>query len=121
MEFHQLKYFVAAAEELSMSRAAERVHVSQPALSRQIRLLEEEMGLQLFDSDTALITLTAAVLLGAGFVQLAVPALLLRRHGCLPMPRLPGRGDPARQVFANMVPIVIGSSIRSSGRPSALR
>ena len=49
MEFHQLRYFVAAAEEQSMSRAAERVHVSQPALSRQIALLEEELGTTLFD------------------------------------------------------------------------
>lgn len=34
MEFHQLRYFVAAAKEMSMSRAAERVHVSQPAPRR---------------------------------------------------------------------------------------
>lgn len=60
MEFHQLRYFVAAAEELSMSRAAERVHVSQPALSRQIRLLEEEIGLQLFDRIKQRIHLTEA-------------------------------------------------------------
>lgn len=60
MEFHQLRYFVAAAEELSMSKAAERVHVSQPALSRQIRLLEEEIGLQLFDRIKQRIHLTEA-------------------------------------------------------------
>jgi len=60
MEFHQLRYFVAAAEELSVSKAAERVHVSQPALSRQIRLLEEEIGLRLFDRIKQRIHLTEA-------------------------------------------------------------
>jgi len=60
MEFHQLRYFVAAAEELSVSKAAERVHVTQPALSRQIRLLEEEIGLRLFDRIRQRIHLTEA-------------------------------------------------------------
>lgn len=60
MEFHQLRYFVAAAEELSISRAAERVHVSQPALSRQIRLLEEEIGSELFHRIKQRIYLTEA-------------------------------------------------------------
>ncbi|MFD2255108.1 LysR family transcriptional regulator [Luteolibacter algae] len=60
MEFHQLRYFVAAAEEMSISRAAERVHISQPALSRQIRLLEEEIELLLFDRIKQRIHLTEA-------------------------------------------------------------
>ena len=60
MEFHQLRYFVAAAEEMSMSRAAERVHVSQPALSRQIALLEGEIGVMLFDRVRKRIQLTEA-------------------------------------------------------------
>jgi DNA-binding transcriptional LysR family regulator len=60
MEFHQLRYFVAAAEEMSMSRAAQRVHVSQPALSRQIALLEEEIGVLLFDRIRKRIHLTEA-------------------------------------------------------------
>ena len=40
MEFHQLRYFIAAAEDLSISAAAKRLHVTQPALSRQIAVLE---------------------------------------------------------------------------------
>jgi len=60
MEFHQLRYFVAAAEEMSMSRAADRVYVSQPALSRQIALLEEEIGVMLFDRIRKRIHLTEA-------------------------------------------------------------
>ena len=60
MEFHQLRYFVAAAEDLSISRAAEKLHVSQPALSRQIKLLEEELGLKLFDRIKQRIHLTEA-------------------------------------------------------------
>jgi DNA-binding transcriptional LysR family regulator len=60
MEFHQLRYFVAAAEEMSMSRAAGRVHVSQPALSRQIALLEDELGVLLFDRIRKRIHLTEA-------------------------------------------------------------
>ncbi|MEM7699318.1 MAG: LysR family transcriptional regulator, partial [Verrucomicrobiota bacterium] len=60
MELHQLRYFVAAAEELSMTRAAKRSHVSQPALSRQIALLEEEIGVFLFDRIRQRIHLTDA-------------------------------------------------------------
>ena len=60
MEFHQLRYFVAAAEELSISRAANRLHVTQPALSRQVAVLEEELGVALFDRIKKRIHLTEA-------------------------------------------------------------
>ncbi|HVO87614.1 MAG TPA: LysR substrate-binding domain-containing protein [Casimicrobiaceae bacterium] len=49
MELRHLRYFVALAEELSFTRAAERMHVTQSTLSHQIRQLEEELGQRLFD------------------------------------------------------------------------
>lgn len=60
MEYRILKYFLAVAKEENITHAAEILHISQPALSRQLMQLEEELGAQLFTRGKHAITLTEA-------------------------------------------------------------
>lgn len=66
MELRHLRYFLAVAEQQHVRRAAERLHIAQPALTRQIRQLEEELGCALFDRHPQGMRLTAA---GQRFLQ----------------------------------------------------
>ena len=59
-DIHELECFVAVAEELNFSRAATRLHMSQPPLSRQIQSLEEKLGLRLLERSTRAVALTPA-------------------------------------------------------------
>ncbi|HEU0209752.1 MAG TPA: LysR family transcriptional regulator [Candidatus Udaeobacter sp.] len=68
MEVHQLRYFVAVADEGNFSRAAAKVRVAQPSLSQQIRKLEAEIGQPLFDRLPRSVVLTEA---GRSFIEYA--------------------------------------------------
>jgi DNA-binding transcriptional LysR family regulator len=85
----RLSCFIAVAEELHFGRAAERLHMTQPPLSRQIQQLEAELGVQLIDRTTRSVTLTPA---GVAFLPDARRILQLAENASMTVKRVPA-GD----------------------------
>lgn len=111
MELRHLRYFVAVAEELHFHRAAERLHISQPPLSQQIRALESELGVQLLERNRRSVSLTAA---GAVFLREA-REILAAVDAAAETARSVARGDAGRLALG-----FVGSAMHSA-LPGILR
>ncbi|GHJ37836.1 LysR family transcriptional regulator [Streptomyces sp. TS71-3] len=100
MELRQLRYFVTVAEELNFGRAAERLLIAGPSLSQQIKVLERDLGVRLFDRDRRSVTLTPA-----GAALLPHTRALLERADDLQRraARLTG-SEPVRLGYVNWLP-----------------
>lgn len=111
MELRQLRYFVAVAEELHFRRAAERLHISQPPLSQQIRALEDELGFPLLVRTRRRVQLTPA---GEAFLRDA-RALLNELAGAVATARRIDAGQTGRLRIS-----FVGSALLSSIVPATV-
>ncbi|MEV5845803.1 LysR family transcriptional regulator [Streptomyces sp. NPDC051985] len=112
VELRQLRYFVAVAEELNFGRAAERLLIAGPSLSQQIKALERDLGVRLFDRDRRSVSLTpaGAALLPDTRALLERAADLERRAG-----RLSG-SQPVRLGYVNWLPPDLASRTAAVAR-----
>ncbi|MFG2937771.1 LysR family transcriptional regulator [Streptomyces sp. NPDC048282] len=112
VELRQLRYFVAVAEELNFGRAAERLLIAGPSLSQQIKALERDLGVRLFDRDRRSVSLTpaGAALLPDTRALLERAADLERRAG-----RLSG-SQPVRLGYVNWLPPELASRTAAVAR-----
>src|SRR5690242_6153230 len=100
MELRQLRYFVAVADELNFGRAAARLRIAGPSLSQQIKALERDLKVTLFDRDRRSVELTpaGAALLPDARALLSAADGLRRRAGGL------GTSQPVRIGYVNWCP-----------------
>ncbi|NLP62832.1 LysR substrate-binding domain-containing protein [Paraburkholderia sacchari] len=89
MDLRLLRYFAALADELHFGRAAARLHISQPPLSQQIRLLEEELGTALFIRSQHRVELTEA----GKTLSKQVPLIFAQFERAIDLTRCAGRGE----------------------------
>ena len=100
VELRQLRYFVAVAEELNFGRAAERLLIAGPSLSQQIKALERDLGVRLFDRDRRSVALTPA-----GAALLPPTRALLERAGDLQRRAAQMSGsEPVRLGYVDWLP-----------------
>jgi DNA-binding transcriptional LysR family regulator len=116
MELRHLRYFVAVAETLSFTKGGQRLHLAQPSLTRQIKDLEEEIGVRLLDRTKGRVTLTTE---GASFLvdakrildlskQIVESVQALSRHGAPPL----NIGYVAN-LFYDLIPVTLASFQRT--------
>ena len=110
IEFRQLNYFVAVAEALHFGRAAERLHIAQPALSMQIKALEQTVGVRLLERSKRSVSLTAA---GALFLTEARLTLDQAKHA-------EDVGRQAGRAALGRIEVGYGSSVPFTGVLPAL-
>src|ERR1700722_2606225 len=110
MELRQLRSFLSIAETLHFGRTAELIHLSQPALSLQIRALEEEVGVRLFERNRRKTALTAAGLAfrndaAAAVLQLdqAIRAARLAAKGKLGLLRIGFISTAGSEIVSNVI------------------
>jgi DNA-binding transcriptional LysR family regulator len=111
VELRHLRYFVAVAEELHFRRAAERLYVAQPAVSEQIRKLEAELGVRLFDRTHRSVMLTQA-----GAALLVEARRVLHQAGVAELAARNARDSAGMRLRIGYVPDALPGSV-----PRALR
>jgi DNA-binding transcriptional LysR family regulator len=100
VELRQLRYFLAVAEELNFGRAAERLLIAGPSLSQQIKVLERDLGVRLFDRDRRSVALTSV---GAALLP-HVRALLERADDLQRRAARMSGSEPVRLGYVNWLP-----------------